>query len=343
MKSILFNYCRGLAAPLLALGLILIAAPGCQVNKQTVPATAVLIDTDANNELDDQHALAYLFLNGAHFTVPGVTVNATYNGGDIAEHYKEAERVMKLCQVYGKIPLLKGANGSFEQIEPHILEPDFDGWEAVDFIIAESHKPRAEKLILLPVGKLTNIALALKKDPTIAQKVRIVWLGSNYPERGEYNKENDVPSLNYILSLTVPFEMVTVRSGHATGTGNVYVTREDIMTHMPGTGPVSEPVEGRHGDSFTTFGDYSVNLFTHCDYYGEPPHRSLFDMAAVAILKNPKWASPKTIPAPRLMEKGWEEQPDNARQITIWENFDREAILADFYQTMKNGQIVTVQ
>ena len=43
------------------------------------PATriAVIVDTDANNELDDQHALAYVLLNGDTFKVEGVTVNAT--------------------------------------------------------------------------------------------------------------------------------------------------------------------------------------------------------------------------------------------------------------------------
>jgi inosine-uridine nucleoside N-ribohydrolase len=303
----------------------------------------VIIDTDANNELDDQHALAYLFFNGKTFNVQAVTVNATRNGGNIDEHMKEAERVMRLCNVFGKIPLLKGANGSFDEILTNIKNENFDGSEAVNFIIAEANKLRKDKLVLLPIGKLTNIALALAKDPSIAQKVKIVWLGSNYPERGEYNKENDVLSMNYILSLDVPFEMVTVRYGKTSGTANIYVTGEEVKAQMPGLGPKSEPVEGRHGESFTCFGDYSVNLFSHCEFYGEPPHRSLFDMAAVAILKNPSFAQKKEIPCPRLVEKGWEEQPDNKRKITVWENFNRQTIMADFYQTMKNYQLVTTK
>ena len=43
----------------------------------------VLLDTDANNEIDDQHAIAYLLLSGASFFVEGLTVNRTDNGGDI--------------------------------------------------------------------------------------------------------------------------------------------------------------------------------------------------------------------------------------------------------------------
>ncbi|MEY3896633.1 MAG: hypothetical protein RLZZ214_2153, partial [Verrucomicrobiota bacterium] len=34
----------------------------------------VILDTDANNELDDQHAIAYLLCSGETFDVEGITV-----------------------------------------------------------------------------------------------------------------------------------------------------------------------------------------------------------------------------------------------------------------------------
>ena len=53
---------------------------GCFTNNQK---TRVILDTDANNELDDQHAIAYMLFNGDYFQVEGITVNRTFNGGDI--------------------------------------------------------------------------------------------------------------------------------------------------------------------------------------------------------------------------------------------------------------------
>ena len=50
----------------------------------------VIIDSDANNELDDQHAIAYLLFNGDIFDVKGITVNRTDNGGDVRTHHEEA-------------------------------------------------------------------------------------------------------------------------------------------------------------------------------------------------------------------------------------------------------------
>jgi len=244
---------------------------------------------------------------------------------------------MGLSSLQGAIPLLKGANADFSQIKAHVKEPDFDGAAAVDFIIETARKPAAQKLVLLAVGKLTNVALALEKDPAIAQRVRVVWLGSNYPEPGEYNQDNDTLALNYILNTDVAFEMVTVRYGKPSGTDAVRVTLDEVKQHMPGIGPkVSPPVTGRHGAAFTNFGDYSVNLFEHIKFYGTPPARALFDMAAVAIVKNSSWAEQKTIPAPILKDNTWVERPENRRTITVWENFDKEKIMADFYDTMEH-------
>jgi inosine-uridine nucleoside N-ribohydrolase len=296
----------------------------------------IILDTDANNELDDQHAMAYLFFNDDLFNTIGVTVNATYSGGAIDQQVAEAERVMKLTEVMGKIPLLPGANEDFEDIRPNLNLSEYDGHAAIEFIIEEARKPRDQKLVLLPVGKLTNIALALEKAPDIKENVRIVWLGSNYPEPGEYNQENDIPALNYILNQDVPFEIVMVRYGEPSGSDAVRATPAEIEENMTGAGPEVDPVTGRHGGEFTNFGDYSVNLFSEIELHGDPPSRALFDMVAVAILKNPNWGEATEIPAPIVDGADWEERPNNDRTITIWENFDNEAILEDFYSTMRS-------
>jgi hypothetical protein len=172
----------------------------------------------------------------------------------------------------------------------------------------------------------------------MADRIRLVWLGSNYPDPGEYNQDNDTAAMNYLLNTDVPFEMVTVRSGLPSGTAAVRVSRQEINSRMPGLGPrAKEPVTGRHGGSFSCFGDYSVSLFEHIDYSDEAQTRALFDMAAVAIVKDPRWASSSQIPAPILVDNRWVERPGNSRQITVWENFNKEKILDDFFSTLEKA------
>jgi hypothetical protein len=304
-------------------------------SEQGIP---VIFDTDANNELDDQHALAYLLLNDQTFNVLGITTNATFNGGEIDEHMKEAQRVVDLVGWKGRVPVIKGANGDFTDIRDQLDQEVFDGSEAVDFIIQEAMKKRKEPLVLLPVGKLTNVALALEKEPAIAKRVRIVWLGANYPDPGEYNLDNDTASMNFILKTGAPFEMVTVRYGQASGTAAVKAKRKNIYIRMPGMGPVvDEAVTGRHGGTFTCFGDYSVDLFRHITHLEDGCFRSLFDMAAVAIVKDPSWAEASEIPSPIYIDNNWVEQPGNSRMITIWENFNSDAIMTDFYATLEGN------
>ncbi len=319
---------------------------GCKISGGS--KSPVIFDTDTNNEVDDQHALAYLLFSGDSFDVEGVTVNATSaptgysDESDVQDHYEEAKRVMQLCgELYGKIPLLTGANGSFEEIKNDVGTAEFDGQEAVDFIIEQSMKKRNRRLILLPVGKLTNIALALRKEPAIAQNIRIVWLGSNYPEPGEHNLDWDIEAMNYILDINVPFEMVTVRYGKPSGTAAVVVSKDQILNRMPGKGPkISNPVEGRSGGQFVSWGDYSAHLFDTYNMWGDPPGRALFDMAAVAIVKNENWAEHSEIPAPVYLNGKWVERPNNPRKITVWEWFDVYAILNDYFVTMNNYKLV---
>lgn len=333
----------------LALSCILLCIIGiissCNTSSQTKNPKQVKIDvifdTDANNEVDDQHALAYMLFNGDHFAMEGVTVNATSsyaNGHDPSEvsgHYDEAKRIMELCGVWGSIPLLTGAQGSFDEIKNDLDNPEFDGHEAVNFIIEQAMRPRDQKLVLLPVGKLTNIALALMKEPRIAERVKIVWLGSNYPQPGEHNMDWDIPSMNYVLDVDVPFEMVIVRYGDPSGTDAVKASQAQILHRMKGKGPRLEtPIVGRHGGDFFTWGDYSAELFSKYEMWGDPKGRALFDLAACAILKNPAWAESYEIAAPTYIDGKWIERPDNQRTITIWEWFDIYGIMNDFFISM---------
>ena len=325
---------------------LMIIFSGCNLGQgRKIP---VIFDTDANNEVDDQHALAYLLFSGNHFDVEGITVNATSaptgysDQSDVSDHYEEARRVMQLCgELFGKIPLLTGANGSYEEIRNQIDSPDFDGYEAVNFIIEQAMAGRKQELVLIAVGKLTNIALALRKEPAIADKIRVVWLGSNYPEPGEHNQDWDIESMNYILDVNVPFEMVTVRYGKPSGTSSVIAFRDHILHRMPGKGPeIKNSVTGRNGGEFTNWGDYSAHLFNTYSMWGNPPGRALFDVAAVAVVKNEAWAESKTIPAPVYLDNRWVERPNNPRKIVVWEWFDVYGIMNDFFITMEEFELV---
>src|SRR3954470_8699505 len=137
-----------LSLSLLALA-VCAALPAPRLHAQSAKArTPVFLDTDANNELDDQHAIAYMLFSGDVFDVEGISVNRTRGGGDVAMQAREAERVVQLAGLARVFPVYRGANGSFAEIAPHVGERDFDGKAAVDLILEQSKKSRPQPLVL---------------------------------------------------------------------------------------------------------------------------------------------------------------------------------------------------
>ncbi len=339
--SYLSRRLRVAAAPAFALTLVGCAASATFTSATSTPARLlphVVIDSDANNELDDQHAIAYALLSRDSWQIDGITTNRTKAGGDIGQHTAEARRVAALCG-RADISVLSGSSGTFDEIKDKVQVPGFDGEVAVDFLIARAQdRSPSDKLILVPVGKLTNVALALYKQPAIAAKVRIVWLGSNWPyDTTEYNEADDHAAVNFLMDSAVEFDVALVRYGKKgtdSGTAAVTVSTEEARRRMPGLGPKVAPVPGRHGGMFSTFGDYSVELFEKIG----SRQRALFDMAAVALVKNPSWAHAENVPAPHIVDKQWQERPKNRRRVRFWKDFDRDKIIADFYAVMTRAQ-----
>jgi purine nucleosidase len=287
----------------------------------------VILDTDANNELDDQHAIAYMIFNDDLFDVRGITTNRTWGGGPVEEHTREARRIVHLCGADERIQVISGANSDYFTLKDSLNNPDYDGKRAVEFIIQQvQNMPEREKLVLIPIGKLTNIALAFKKDPTIIPKVKVVWLGSNWPRPGEYNMDNDTSAVNPVIESGVEMWVCTV----AGGTMEVRTTKTEITKQLSDKGKRVEPVEGRHGGSFDKLGDYLVNLWENVN----EESRSLFDMAAVATIKNPEWAEDTVVYGPRLVNGEWINTENRKDSVIFFRNYDVDGVINDFWKTM---------
>ena len=64
--------------------------------------------------------------------------------------------------------------------------------------------PAGQKLTVVALGALTNVASALLMDPAIAAKIRLYWLGAEIREgvwdKSEFNCLNDIHALNEVLN-----------------------------------------------------------------------------------------------------------------------------------------------
>lgn len=147
----------------------------------------LLIDTDPG--VDDALALLMAF-NDTRHEIVGLTIAA----GNVGPQYT-VRNALKLCEVAGRtdIPVFAGAPAPLLHPSPDAgYVHGQDGFGDVGFapatrqaedehaalaILRLSHA-HAGRLVLVALGPLTNIALALKLDPTLPQRVaRFVVMG----------------------------------------------------------------------------------------------------------------------------------------------------------------------
>ncbi|HCC70793.1 MAG TPA: nucleoside hydrolase, partial [Bacteroidales bacterium] len=183
-------------------------------------------------------------------------------------------------------------------------------------------------------GKLTNIALPLARAPDIASKVKVVWLGSNWPDKGEYNLENDTSALvPLLMNDELELEILTVRYGKPSGTWAVSLSVEEIRKIMKGLGPEVEPVKGRHGGLFNCFGDYSVELYEKCGDNIRP----IYDVCTLVLLKYPEYAEKVEAKGVSFDGASWQQTGSQERTIIFRVDFKKEEIIKEVYNTMKNS------
>ncbi len=133
----------------------------------------VILDTDTYNECDDQFALAYMLKSQDIFNVEAITVAPYINkhctipeGQD--NSYNE---ILKICKWLN----FETANKVFKGAMDFMINGYDEDNDAVNKIIEIALKN--EKTYIMSIGAVTNVALAIKKEPKIIDRIEVVWLG----------------------------------------------------------------------------------------------------------------------------------------------------------------------
>lgn len=184
-------------------------------------ARKIIIDTDPGQ--DDAIAIL-LALGSPELDVLGIT--AVAGNVPLALTQKNAR---KICELAGRpdIPVYAGAarplvrplvtaeyvHGKTGLNGPKLPEPKMPLQEqnAVDFIIDTLMREKSGTITLCPLGPLTNIALALVREPKIAPRIKeIVLMGGGFFEGGnvtpaaEFNIYVDPHAADVVLKAGIP-------------------------------------------------------------------------------------------------------------------------------------------
>lgn len=220
----------------------------------------VIIDTDAANEVDDQWAMALalgfperLQIEGfvaAHYGVRG-------NVKGIQKSYNNILEVLDYAGFKDKFPVKMGS-------DPIMYTDKINESEGVDFIIEKAKTATPQNPIwVIALGAATNAAFAILKDPSIVDRVVILWHGrSDWPNRCmNFNASNDLKAAQVLFEKPIKFVLFD------TGTG----------LNMPM--PESEKRVSTNGK----LGLYIHNIRKK-SAYAQEPDKGMFDLGDIAAL-----------------------------------------------------------
>ena len=185
----------------------------------------VVLDTDPG--IDDAMALLYLHACD-NLELLGITTilgnasieNCTNNAlflceqfGITAPVYRGADRGMTGKQPEDYPDFVHGLNG-LADIEVTVADKSAEDQDACTFLL-ESSNANPGEITIIAIGRMTNIAMALNKDPTFANRVKeIIFMGGaancegNVTTWAEANIIGDPEAASIVFNSNIPLVMV---------------------------------------------------------------------------------------------------------------------------------------
>lgn len=185
---------------------------------------------------------------------------------------------------------------------------------ASDFIIKKaSELPDDEKITLICLGSLTNIASAIMINPGIAKKISLYWVGTSYDfktntwGRVEFNAANDQDALNVVLDAT-DLELHIMPNNVS---GKLSFNIQKSLARLEGKEGISAFIKERweaivEGHNWTSW--------------------TMWDLALVYAVICPQWAEEKVVNTP----------PENKqREIYIYSDISSKLMAEKFWADLK--------
>ena len=187
--------------------------PGATTDNEGPTMEKIILDCDPGH--DDAIAILLAAANPA-IDLLGIT---TVAGNHTIENV--TRNALSVCTVYGiQVPVARGAEGPLigpqtlakeihgeTGLDGPVLPPasfELDGRHGVDCIeTVMAHEPKT--ITLVPVGPYTNIALAVRKEPRIVERVKaVVCMGGSYTRGnvtpvGEFNVYADPEAADIVF------------------------------------------------------------------------------------------------------------------------------------------------
>lgn len=176
--------------------------------------TKIIIDTDIGDDIDDAMAIAFA-LESPELDILGITTVFK----NVTARAKLAVNMLNMAGK-GDIPVFAGIGRPIiNKVDLNEIPCQYSeekdghmegfGTDAIDFIIESVMKSDGD-ITLVPIGPLTNIAVAILKEPELRHKVKeiIMMGGCFYDHLSEWNIRCDPEAARVVFESGIPIKAI---------------------------------------------------------------------------------------------------------------------------------------
>ncbi len=326
----------------------------------------VVIDTDAYNEVDDQFAIAWALCSPERLNVQAVYAapfcskaiqtllpisedalkGFSHYAGDPAEGMEKSyQEILKLFSLMGEDPAGRVFRGSGRYIGGDGLQVDSEA--ARDLVRRAMARKSGDRLYILAIGAITNVASAILMEPEIVDRITVVWLGGQPPHYNsavEFNLMQDMTASRLLLDCGVPLVLIPCLGVSS----HLAVTQPELDTLLIGKSRLGSYLGEIVKETFNPAALPMSDRFMKAGYLRSmddvPPEIAsryaartaawshiIWDISVVGYLISPNWCASTLVPAPVLRDDmSWQSAPDR-HPIRLCHYVSRDHMLGDMF------------
>ncbi|MBR4467071.1 MAG: nucleoside hydrolase [Clostridia bacterium] len=234
----------------------------------------VVLDTDAYNEIDDQFAISLLMKSADRLNTKALYAAPFHNpksDGPADGMEKSYQEILKLLPLLGREDFAPNVFRGSDRYLPDEETPVISD-AAQDLAQRAMDYSPENRLTVVAIGAITNVASAILLNPAITDRIRVVWLGGHarqMPDTKEFNMFQDIAAARVVIRSTdfvqLPCQGVV---------SEFRISKPELEYWLVGKNPLADYL--------------AKNVIEEADAYaaGTPWTRVIWDVTAVAYLLN---------------------------------------------------------
>ena len=287
-----------------------------KLNKKKITKKVnVILDTDIYNECDDQFAVAYLLKSQDKFNIEAITVAPYHHDNNISIEEgidKSYDEIIKICNWLHFDWTNKLFKGSTDYLENDYNEEN----GAVNKIIEIVNKNA--KTYILAIGAITNVALAIKKEPKIINKIEVIWLGGHSflsKDNKEFNFKQDVQAVRNVFESKVKLTIIPCKNVASNLRTSIY----ELEHFLKGKSELC---------------DYLCQRFYNDGVHGIQERRVIWDISVIAYMINKEWFDTEEVSCPNINNDTSYELTTKNHKITVVNYLNVDKIYRDLFEKL---------